>query len=50
MHREILTNLQEGLKFYADLGRMVGELRDHVKEVSSMPVEDGEAQLTMCDG
>lgn len=34
MHREILTNLQEGLQFYADLTKMVGEVREQSRVVS----------------
>lgn len=34
MFREILTNLQEGLRFYADLGRMTGDVKEGVKAVS----------------
>lgn len=30
---EMLGNLREGLKFYADLSRLLGELRDAVKAV-----------------
>lgn len=30
---EMQQNLHEGLKFYADLSRLLGELRDAVKEV-----------------
>lgn len=32
---EMLTNLKEGLKFYADLSKLAGELRDSVKTVRS---------------
>ncbi|ORY88475.1 BRO1-like domain-domain-containing protein [Leucosporidium creatinivorum] len=32
MFREILTNLQEGLKFYSDLSKLVGEVRDGCKQ------------------
>lgn len=35
---EMLGNLREGLKFYADLSRLLGELRDAVKAVRSVPV------------
>lgn len=34
---EMLTNLKEGLKFYADLSKLAGELRDSVKTVRPRP-------------
>jgi programmed cell death 6-interacting protein len=33
--REILVNLQEGLKFYSDLSKLLTELRDACKQVGS---------------
>lgn len=37
MFREILTNLQEGLKFYSDLSKLVSEVREGCKQVSRPP-------------
>lgn len=35
IHRELVTNLEEGLRFYTDLSRLLSELRDQVRGVSS---------------
>jgi hypothetical protein len=47
---EMLGNLEEGLKFYGDLSRLLSELRDQSKEVSlyaSRPTLMAEAQLIL---
>ncbi|GAA5871620.1 hypothetical protein JCM3774_006313 [Rhodotorula dairenensis] len=42
---EMQQNLHEGLKFYADLSRLLGELRDAVKEFVTAREADAEERL-----